>query len=291
MRSEKEMMDLILTVAEKDDRIRAVYMNGSRTNPTLKEDLFQDYDIVYVVTETASFLEDKQWVDVFGERLMMQEPDKNDQGKDGEFADFYGYLMLFTDGNRIDLHIETIPHMQEHYGDDKLTVPLMDKDDCLAEIPNATDEDYHVQKPTEEEYLARCNNFWWCQQNVAKSLWRDEVPYAQFMLECVIRRDLDQMVSWWIGTKTDFQVSTGKIGNYFKKFLPDEYWTMYEATYADGDAEHIWDALFVAGDLFRTLAGHVADEFSFTYQWDEDENMTFYLRQVRKLSSSADRIF
>lgn len=33
MRSEKEMMDLILGVAQKDERIRAVYMNGSRTNP------------------------------------------------------------------------------------------------------------------------------------------------------------------------------------------------------------------------------------------------------------------
>ena len=33
MRSEKEMMDTIIEVAEKDARIRGVYMNGSRTNP------------------------------------------------------------------------------------------------------------------------------------------------------------------------------------------------------------------------------------------------------------------
>ena len=31
MRTEKEMMDLIITIAKNDDRIRAVYMNGSRT--------------------------------------------------------------------------------------------------------------------------------------------------------------------------------------------------------------------------------------------------------------------
>lgn len=291
MRSEKEMMDLILSVAKKNQRIRAVYMNGSRTNPTLEEDLFQDYDIVYVVTETSSFLKDEQWVDVFGERLMMQEPDKNDQGMDGDFADFYGYLMLFTDGNRMDLHIETIPHMQAYYGKDKLTVPLLDKDDLLPVIPEATDEDYHVQKPTEEEYHACCNNFWWCQQNVAKSLWRDEMPYAQFMLECIIRRDLDQMVSWWVGIETGFQVSTGKAGNYFKKLLPEETWEMYTATYADGDSEHIWEALFAAGELFRTLANDVADEFAYTYKRDEDENMTRYLKQVRKLPSSAEHIF
>ena len=30
MRSEKEMYDLILDIAKRDERIRAVYMNGSR---------------------------------------------------------------------------------------------------------------------------------------------------------------------------------------------------------------------------------------------------------------------
>ena len=34
MRSEEEMMNLILQVAKDDERVRAVYLNGSRTNPT-----------------------------------------------------------------------------------------------------------------------------------------------------------------------------------------------------------------------------------------------------------------
>lgn len=32
MRTEQEMFDLILNIAKRDERIRAVYMNGSRTN-------------------------------------------------------------------------------------------------------------------------------------------------------------------------------------------------------------------------------------------------------------------
>ena len=39
MRSEKEMMDLILETAKNDERIRAVYMNGSRTNPNAPKDI------------------------------------------------------------------------------------------------------------------------------------------------------------------------------------------------------------------------------------------------------------
>lgn len=214
MRTEQEMFDLILGVARKDERIRAVYMNGSRTNANVPKDIFQDYDIVYVVTETSSFIQDVTWVDVFGDRIMMQEPDKNDLsiGMDLDVQRSYGYLMLFADGNRIDLHIETKEAMLDRYGSDKLTVPLLDKDGCLPAIPAPTDQDYHVKKPTEALYLGCCNDFWWCLQNVAKGIWRDELPYAKQMFETVIRPRLDQMVSWWVGTKQDFQVSIGKMG-------------------------------------------------------------------------------
>lgn len=55
MRTEQEMFDLLLTTAQYDERIRAVYLNGSRANPHVAKDMFQDFDMVYVVTETASF--------------------------------------------------------------------------------------------------------------------------------------------------------------------------------------------------------------------------------------------
>lgn len=95
MRSEKEMYDLILDIAKRDERIRAVYMNGSRANPNIKKDIFQDYDIVYVVTETKTFIEDKKWTSNFGELIIFQEPDKLDkmQGINIDFNNGYTYLM------------------------------------------------------------------------------------------------------------------------------------------------------------------------------------------------------
>src|SRR5690606_12248617 len=117
-------------------------------------------------------------------------------------------------GNRIDLTLQTKNVMLSSYTDDKLTVPLLDKDDCLPTILAPSDEDYHVKKPTEGLYFARCNNFWWCLQNVVKGMWRDELPYAKQMYEPTTRVCLNDMVSWWIGTKHEFRVSTGKLGKY-----------------------------------------------------------------------------
>ncbi len=293
MRSEQEMMALILRVAEEDKRIRAVYMNGSRTNENAPRDIFQDYDIVYVVTETESFLADEKWVAHFGELLIMQEPDKMDSmvGKEVDLTRTYAYLMLFKDGNRIDLRLQTNEAMIEEFEKDKLTVILLDKDDCLPVIHDPTDEDYHVQRPTEALFLSSCNEFWWCLQNVAKGIWRDEIPYAKRMFEEVVRVPLDSMVSWSIGIKWDFNISVGKMGKYFKRYLPENEWEMYERTYSGSDVDPFWESIFVACELFRILAKKVAEHFSWNYPRAEDENITSYLKQVRNLPSYAKEVF
>ena len=78
MRSEEEMMNLILQVAKDDERVRAVYLNGSRTNPNAPKDCFQDYDVVYVVTDTKPYYENHDWINHFGTVLYMQMPEYMD---------------------------------------------------------------------------------------------------------------------------------------------------------------------------------------------------------------------
>ena len=126
MRSEQEMLELIVDTAKKDERIRAVIMNGSRANPNAPRDPFQDFDIVYVVADVAPFGHNYEWIKRFGEIMIMQMPeDMQDPppSQDGGFT----YLMQFTDGNRIDLMIYPLAKLHER-GKDSLSVILLDKD-------------------------------------------------------------------------------------------------------------------------------------------------------------------
>lgn len=59
MRTEEAMLRLIVDTARGDGRIRAAYLEGSRANPAAPRDLFQDYDVVYVVTTTRPFISDR----------------------------------------------------------------------------------------------------------------------------------------------------------------------------------------------------------------------------------------
>ena len=146
MRSEKEMLDLIIKTAEEDPRIRAAYLEGSRVNPNVPKDIFQDYDVVYVVNETKSFREDRQWIDRFGERLFMQYPEDSIYFS-SDVENCYGWLMQFTDGNRIDLHVQSIPYAQQAIRTDRLCKILLDKDGLLPAMPAPTDADFWVKKP------------------------------------------------------------------------------------------------------------------------------------------------
>lgn len=283
MRSEQEMFDLILGVAEADERVRAVYMNGSRANPEVNKDIYQDYDIVYVVSETKSFLDNRDWISVFGEAAIVQEPDNNDigWGIKANFDRSYTWLMLFRDGVRIDLKIQIKEAMHEEYTNDSLTIPLLDKDNCLPQIPASNDKNYHVKKPTEPQYKGCCNEFWWCLNNVAKGIVRDQLPYAMWMYNVIIRDMLVKMIEWYIGIYNDFSVSVGMSGKYFKKYLSKEIYNMYEKTYSDSDYNNLWAAIFIACKLFRTVAQPVGEHLEYTYNTTEDINMMEYLINVK----------
>lgn len=292
MRTEKEMFDLILGVAKKDERIRAVYMNGSRTNPKAKKDIFQDYDIVYLVTETTSFIRDKHWIDVFGEGLIIQFPDELDKirGDEPDFDRCYGYLMQFTDGNRIDLHIVTLDLALEEYRTDKLTITLLDKDNVLPEIPEPSDEDYWVKKPTADLYYRCCNEFYWVLLYIGKGLWREDILYALDNLNHYVRPELFRMLSWYAGILTGFSCSMGKSGKNLSKYLPENMWEGYLKTYPEADTESVWDANLLMCELFEEAAVRVGKEFDFEYNYEEAGGCVSYMRHIRQLPKDATEI-
>lgn len=277
MRSEKEMFDLILGFAKDDPRVRAVYMNGSRTNRMAPKDGYRDYDIVYLVRDFASFTANHGWIDVFGERLLLQMPEamRFPSGR-GHF----NWMMLFADGNRLDLTLLPVekPALIEM---DSLTLPLLDKDGVLPHFPPASDRDYWVKKPSALFFHSCCNDFWWCLQNVVKGIARDEIPYAMEMYHSVVREGLHEMIGWYIGTTRDFAVSVGKGGKYFKQYLSPIQYKGYLQTYSDADPEHFWAAVFAMCDLYSALAPQVARSLGYVYHREEEEGMRRYLLGVK----------
>ena len=288
MRTEEQMFALILEIAQRDDRIRAVYLNGSRANPAAPRDLLQDYDVVFVVTDIQPFLQDKAWLSVFGEMAILQEPERSTLFPPCRTpGESYAYLMQFADGARIDLSIEIPKVTAESYTSDSLTLPLLDKDGILPPLPPPSDVDYHIQRPTQEQYRDCCNEFWWITLYVAKALYRGELLYALEHLNAYLRPMLLLMLSWQVGIDVGFDRSVGKCHKYLPQLLPPQDAAALLRTWPTADRPTIEASMMHCMELFRRSAAAVAAGMGFAYNRQEEDGASACLQWMLELDSPA----
>jgi aminoglycoside 6-adenylyltransferase len=289
MRSEQEMLELIINTAKSDERIQAVILNGSRANPHTPRDIFQDFDIVYLVTEVASFQHDFNWLKRFGEIMILQLPEDMQDAPPNP-SEGFAYLMQFTDGNRIDLSICPTDKLNERIKDSQSLV-LLDKDHLISPLASPSERDYLPKPPTAKGFADCCNEFWWMCSYVAKGLWRGQITYAKYMLDPVLRGELMKMLRWYIGVQTQFAKNPGSFGKHLQRYLEPELWDMLIKTYADANIDNNWEALDMMCRLFRRVAISVAEHFGLEYPESDDQKVSEHLKHVRVLPKNAAEIY
>lgn len=283
MRSEREMYELILGYALRDERVRGVLLNGSRADPSAPTDRLRDFDIVYLVTETEPY----KHGDIsgeFGEILVMQRTDESELTGD-HLPHCAVYLMQFSDGNRIDL---TIARREDFHGycfDDRLSIVLLDKDGFLPRLPPPDGSSHHLRRPSISLFEECRTEFWWTAPYVSKALLRGQLSYAQNHLENCTRAMLRLMLGWLVGAEHGFSRSTGnspgKYGDRLGEYLPAALWERYQETYARWNVPELWDALFAACSLFTEVTALAARKLGFPFDGGLDRRVTGFLRETQ----------
>ena len=283
-RNAEEIKKTILEKAQADDRIRAVLLNGSRANTRLKPDPLQDFDIIYLVNELESFISDHHWISIFGEKLVWQLPDEMQSVDEdtGHQSVSFSYLMLFKDGNRIDLTLFPRNRFDSDFKMDSLTRVWLDKDSLFSNLSEPDEKDYLIKRPTERQFRNVCNEFWWVCTYVSKGLLRNEITYAKAMMENPVRQMFMKIIGWHIGVNTNFSVSLGKDGKYMRQYLSEKEYKSILETYADYKTENIWKSLFLMTELFSAFAKDVSEKLNFKYNQEEQLNTVAWLREQYK---------
>ena len=265
MRSESEMMKMLINFAGNDERIRLVTLEGSRTNKNIPPDAFQDYDISYFVTDMDSFKEDDGWLDLFGKRIMVQKPEDMELFPP-DLGNWFSYLILFEDGNKLDVTLIPINEVEDYFSSsDGLVEVLLDKDSLIKDDVIPSDRKYWIKEPTAREFDDCCNEFWMVSTYVVKGLARGEILFAIDHLHEIARPNLLRMMSWKIGLERGFTFSLGKNYKFINHYLPEDDWEALLSTYNQNSNQHMWEALFTCYDLFRKYSKEVAETLSFTY--------------------------
>ncbi|MBW7455505.1 aminoglycoside 6-adenylyltransferase [Paenibacillus sepulcri] len=280
MRSEQEMMYMLVDYAANDNRIRLVTLEGSRTNKNIPSDTFQDYDISYFVTDMDAFKEDDQWLNIFGNRAMMQKPEDMELFP-AELGNWFSYIILFEDGNKLDLTLIPINEAEGYFTNgDGLAEVLLDKDGVVQMgAPPVSDRQYWIKKPTAREFDDCCNEFWMVSTYVVKGLARKEILFAIDHLNGIARPNLLRMMSWQIGSEQGYSFSVGKNYKFIDRYLPKEDWEALLSTYSGNGCQNMWQSLFTCYGLFRKYSKAVGESLGYKYP-DYDEAITRYTEHI-----------
>lgn len=265
MRNGTELMKLFLDYANEDGRVRLVTLEGSRTNINIPRDRFQDYDISYFVTDMKSFQQDDHWLDYFGTRLMLQKPEAMELFPP-ELGNWFSYLILFEDGNKLDLTLIPIEETEDYFtNSDGLVEVLLDKDGLADREMIPSDRQYWIKSPAAGQFDDCCNEFWMASTYVVKGLAREEILFAIDHLQEIVRPNLLRMMAWLIGAEQGYNFSLGKNYKFIARYIEEEDWNGLMSTYRMDGLQYVWDGLFTCYTLFRKYSSRVAKHFSYVY--------------------------
>ena len=278
MKTEEEVLTQFTQWARENDVIRAAVLTSSRVQPDPHLDFLSDYDIELYVSNLGPFETDDRWLSVFGP-IMVRWPLKPRPTLD---KNWITRLVQFRNGVRIDFQVTDLSHIEPDAYDNGYRV-LVDKDNLTTGLLEPTFSEFIIKKPSRQEYESRVNAFWWDAIYVPKYLFRDELPFAKYMLDDSLRyAKLHRMVEWYIGLQNDWSVDTGNHGKKFKRYLDAGTWSELESTYTGADVEENWEAFFHMAALFRKLAKEIGTGLGYQYPVALDEEVMQYCLRIRK---------
>ena len=267
MRAETEMLDLILQTA-KTLQVKAVAMSGSRTNPKAPRDEFQDYDVVYVVDDLDNLTSDLSWLDQFGNRLIEQY---------NVLGNRRLYLMLFEDGNRIDLTLCPKDHIQEWVDSEATYIVLEDKKG-LFESYSPNPQRYWTSPASQKDFEKSCNEFWWVSTYVVKGICRKQVIYATDHLYGICQQELLKVLAWQVASDKG-TIDVGKNYKYLFNYLPAEKEKEFSNLLDFSSLDKITQSLFSMMQLFHQEAQSLAQKMGFKYEKEVAEKMMRYAEE------------
>ena len=267
MRTETEMLDVILQTA-KSLQVEAVAMSGSRMDTKAPKDEFQDYDVVYVVDDLDNLTSDLSWLDQFGTRIIEQH---------NVLGNRRLYLMLFKDGNRIDLTLCPTEYIQEWVDSEADYTVLQDKKGLFVPyFPSP--QRYWTSLSSQTDFEKACNEFWWVSAYVVKGICRKQLLYATDHLYGICQQELLKVLAWQVVSDRG-KVNIGKNYKYLFNYLPTEKEKEFLNLLDFSSLEKITQSLFATIKHFHQEAQYLANKMGLDYDKEVAERMIEYAEE------------
>jgi aminoglycoside 6-adenylyltransferase len=266
----------IVSWAEAEASVRLVVLTSTRARREGPPDELSDYDVIVA-------LED---VDRFDAAAVYAAPAArwgDEQDEHGTRTFFRG--VVYDDGVKIDwtLWPASVPALVAEHGlTDNLDVGyrvLLDKDGVTARWERPTYRAHIPRPPTEAEYVALVEEFWWSATYVAKARARGEEFFVRFVLDVDLTHGvLRKMLEWLIEIDRDWKWKPGAYGRGIERELPPDVASELAGTYGSFEK---------TVTLFRRVAREVGHALGYAYPQHADDVVSAYVDKLGRRSVSG----
>ena len=265
-----EVVDRILAWAADEDAVRVVVLTSTRARAEGPPDALSDWDVIVALDD----------LERFDPAAAYREP----AARWGDEHDVHGVTTFFRgvvyeDGVKVDwtLWPAAVPELVAEHGlTDDLDVGyrvLLDKDGATARWAAPTFRAHIPARPTEAEYAALVEEFWWSATYVAKARARGERFFARFALDADMTYGcLRRMLEWLVETERGWDWKPGAYGRGIERELPPELAAELDA--AAGSFER-------TAELFRRVAHEVGERLGYAYPQRADDAVSAYVDRLR----------
>jgi aminoglycoside 6-adenylyltransferase len=283
---EKDVLDKLVAWGKAHPLIRAMILTSSRCRPDGPVDLLSDYDLILAVSDVEPFAFSDAWFSDYGQPMVRW----GDQDEMHHLTTYFRGV-IYQDYIKIDYSIWPVELLERITKagtlPDQLDVGymvLLDKENQTAQWQPPSYRAHIPAQPTEAEYLALVEEFWWGTTYVAKSLWRDDLAFAKWMLDADLKLvTMRRMLEWRIEIDHNWSLKPGVQGRGFKQLLPPHIWSAFARTYVSLDVRESWAALDQVIVLFRQIAGDVSSALGYSYPQHVDDQVSAYLQAIREM--------
>lgn len=280
----QQLLSIIRSWAETNDDIRAMLLTSSLVNPVAPVDEYSDLDVEFVVKDLHAFLKDDSWLANFGNIIAVIV--ENEDAFDGIHA---MRMVFYEDYSKVDFKLYSTAKFLEETAKPELPEDwdvgykvMIDKDHLTDNMLPPSYSVTLIKKPDNAAFQTKILDYWWDMQCVAKCLLRDELFYAKYVSEEVMRvGNLQKLLEWYIGMQHDWSITTNKKGRLFKRYLSPEMWRKVEATFSGSDIEDNWRALFAYADLGSEIGPAIARELGYNYPLGLEQKIRTYLQKMK----------
>lgn len=255
--------------------IVSLIMTGSRARPDGVVDAYSDYDLEIFTTDPERYTASSEWMTEMGDVWVFLATESR-RGCPTR-------LVIFEGGKKVDFSIIPDSTLEDAVAAQESSElyqqgyrVLIDKNGLGSRLPPPSYSPPARRPPTEEEFRATVEEFWFEAWHIPKYLQRNDLWVVKFR-DWTMKQLLFRMLEWHAIAANEHDLDLAQIGTRMKDWTRPDVWKCLHEAFGRFDSADSRRALIATVSLFRDVAVETAARLGYTYPRHVDDAISGYI--------------